>query len=330
MQPKMALRIDLSNPDAVWQAANPILTQPNAVAIFAKALDLLPPSEHPGAQLQRIRLEMGHALALFSASQIPASLALVRTALERAAQTPKPNPTAYAPTPVDAEGTLFLLRQTLVSLAAQGLTAFATAGALLGLVREGRLLPNDKDLDVVVPQQHLHAAAEALHAMGWKPAWTAVKATNFRSFVHTQQPVTLDLMGYDFDAAHTCVWGGWWPVGLVREQGRLLKFTAIELELVDHPWGEHWEVRHPEGLLAQLYGLHWRTPDADFDTTVESPALVAQTDYTRAWAALRLLEAWVHGSAKLTARRLRTLARIDATDPVVQAFSSPTAHPLPC
>lgn len=324
------MRIDLSNPDAVWRAANPILTQTNAVAIFAKALELLPPAEHTAATLHRIRLEMCHALALFSASQIPTSLAVVRKALQRAAQSPMPAPVDQPPITIDTEAGLTLLRHTLVGLAAQGLPAFATAGALLGLEREGRLLPNDKDLDVVLPVQHLPAAIDAMPALGWKPAWTVVKATNFRSYVHTQHAITLDLFGYEFDAANACVWGGWWPVGLPREHGRLLKFKPIELFLAQHPWGQHWEVRDPENLLAQLYGPHWRTPDADFDSTVEIPALVAHNDYTRTWAALRLLEAWVHGHASLTARRLRTLARLDETDPVVHAFASPHVHLLPC
>jgi hypothetical protein len=324
------MRIDLSNPDAVWQAANPILTQPNAVAIFAKALELLPPGEHSAASLHRIRLEMCQALALFSASQIRNSLAVVRTALQRAAQIPMPMLIDQAPVTIDTEAGLTLLRHTLVGLAAQGLPAFATAGALLGLVREGRLLPNDKDLDVVLPFQHLPAAINALPALGWKPGWTVVKATNFRSYVHTRHAITLDLFGYDFDTANACVWGGWWPLGLPREQGRLLKFTPIELVLAHHPWGQHWDVRHPDNLLAQLYGPIWRTPDAEFDSTVEIPALVAHNDYTRTWAALRLLEAWVQGHAGLTARRLRTLARMADTDPVVHAFASPLAHPLPC
>ncbi len=324
------MRIDLSNPDAVWQAANPILTQPNAVAIFAKALALLPQEELTDSPLHRIRLELCYGLALFSGSQITASLAVLRTALHRAAQQPMPRPSDQPPITIDTKAGLALLRQTLAGLAAQGLTAFATAGALLGLVRNNQLLPNDKDLDVVVPVQHLQAAVDAMPAWGWKPAWTVVKAVNFRSFVHSEHAITLDLFGYEFDAVNACVWGGWWPVGLPREQGRLLKFKPIELVLNNHPWGTHWDVHHPESLLAELYGPHWRTPNAEFDSTVETPALLAYNDYTRTWGALRLFEAWIQGQANLVARRLHTLARLDGTDPVVHAFASPHAHPLPC
>jgi hypothetical protein len=102
------MRIDLSNPDAVWQAANPILTQPNAVAIFAKALDLLPMQELPSAQLHRIRLSLCHGLALFSVNQIEPSLAVLRAALYRAAQQPLPTPQAQPPFIGDTESGLAL------------------------------------------------------------------------------------------------------------------------------------------------------------------------------------------------------------------------------
>lgn len=325
------MRINLSDPEAVWAAANSILTQANAVAIFAKALDLLPPDELPATQLHRIRLGMCHGLALFTANQIDTSLTVVQTTLCRAAQAPMPPPHGLPPITIDTEAGLTLLRQTLVALAAKGVTAFATAGVLLGLVREGRLLPNDKDLDVVVPIQHLQAAADLMPTLGWQPAWTVVKAINFHSFVHTQHAITLDLFGYEMDSANACVWGGWWPIGLPREQGRLLRFEPFELVLNHHPWGAHWDVRHPETYLVQMYGPHWRTPDAEFDSTLETPALVAHTAYTRTWGALRVLEAWVQGQTSLVARRLRTLARLDAADPVVHAFANPHASPLlPC
>jgi hypothetical protein len=168
-----------------------------------------------------------------------------------------------------------------------------------------------------------------MSSLGWKPAWIAVKAVNFRSFVHVRQAITLDLFGYEMDAANQCVWGGWWPMGLPREQGRLLRFDPFELVSSEHPWGRHWDVRDPESLLTQLYGPAWQTPDTEFDSTVETPALVAYNDYTHTWGALRLLEAWVQGQASLVARRLRTLARLDGADPVVHAFAAPHTAILP-
>ena len=290
-----SLQLDLSDPQAVWAAAYPILTQPNAADIFAHALRLLP-DLHANSQ-QRIQLELCRGLALFASSQIGPSLAVLRAALQMAACQPMSLTPAQPVAAFDTQAGLSLLREALVGLAARHITAFATGGVLLGLVRDGRLLPHDKDLDVVVPIQQLQQAADALPALGWKPAWTAVKAVNFRSFVHSQHAITLDLFA---------------------------------LVLSDYSWGSHWEILDPEPVLEQLYGLDWRTPDTEFDSTLESPALQVYNDYTRTWAALRLLEAWVQGQSTRVARLLRTLARLDPSDPVVHAFSAPHAHPLPC
>ncbi|HRK38433.1 MAG TPA: hypothetical protein PK347_08595 [Burkholderiaceae bacterium] len=148
-----------------------------------------------------------------------------------------------------------------------------------------------------------------------------MKAVNLRSFVHSQHPITLDLFGYEPDASGQCFWGGWWPEGMPREQGRLLRFQPFEIVSQVHPWGRHWTVKDPEALLLQLYGPGWRIPDADFDATLETPALVAFNAYTRAWCALRLLEAWVQGHGQRVKRRLSTLATFDPNDTVVQAFA---------
>ena len=323
-----SLQLDLSDPQAVWAAAYPILTQPNAADIFAHALRLLP-HLHANSQ-QRIQLELCRGLALFASSQIGPSLAVLRAALQMAACQPMPLTPAQPVAAFDTQAGLSLLREALVGLAARHITAFATGGVLLGLVREGRLLPHDKDLDVVVPIQQLQQAADALPALGWKPAWTAVKAVNFRSFVHSQHAITLDLFAYDMEPKAPHIVGGWWPLGMPREQGRLLHFRPFALVLSDYSWGSHWEILDPEPVLEQLYGLDWRTPDTEFDSTLESPALQVYNDYTRTWAALRLLEAWVQGQSTRVARLLRTLARLDPSDPVVHAFSAPHAHPLPC
>ena len=80
------MRIDLSSPDAVWQAAKPILAQPNAVAIFAKALSLLPPDDHRGATLHRIRLATCDDKALFTAVGYRPALTVLSIALQRGAK----------------------------------------------------------------------------------------------------------------------------------------------------------------------------------------------------------------------------------------------------
>jgi hypothetical protein len=215
----------------------------------------------------------------------------------------QPNPCTSSPHEVQEQ-----LTQTLVDLARHNVVAFAFAGALLGWVRDGKLLPNDKDIDIVVPTEFYEAAARVLLSKGWVPASVIVNAVNFRCFMHQRTHLTLDLFAYDSSLPYRVV-GGWWPKGLLREQGRLLHFTPFVVAKVNHPLGQHWAIRHPEGVLEQLYGPAWHIPDASFDTTIETPALVSYNDYTHAWATLKLIEAWSSGQAQVFKRRLGAIQR---------------------
>ncbi|MBF0128605.1 MAG: LicD family protein, partial [Alphaproteobacteria bacterium] len=105
------------------------------------------------------------------------------TALEEATLLPWPEENRRSPATFDPERALPLLRRTLVELAARGLVAFASGGTLLGLVREGRLLAHDKDLDVVTPIEFFDRVVEFLPGLGWAAACTPLKAVTFRSFV---------------------------------------------------------------------------------------------------------------------------------------------------
>lgn len=82
----------------------------------------------------------------------------------------------------------------------------------------------------------------------------------------------------------------------------------------------HWAIESPAPVLAELYGIGWQTPDPGFDATLETPALLAYNDYTRCRGLLRLLEAWTQGKPDLCRRRLRVLARLDPTEPLLMAF----------
>ncbi|WPL15551.1 hypothetical protein Thiowin_00452 [Thiorhodovibrio winogradskyi] len=109
-----------------------------------------------------------------------------------------PWPTAApAPqTPFDAVAAGRQLEQVLAALCPAGFHAFATGDALLGLVRDGRLMDHDKDLDVVVPMDEFARACAHLMNLDWQPAWIPVDAVNFRAFVHRRRQLTLDLLGY--------------------------------------------------------------------------------------------------------------------------------------
>jgi hypothetical protein len=268
------------------------------------------------------RVQTGLQLAVdqFRENRIDSTLAIARQAVQLATTLPLPATEPAPIPPVDTEQGWALLQTTLVQLAAQGIQAFAFGGALLGWVREGRLLPNDKDLDIVVPWPQFNPAVEHLIAQGWQPATTAVNADNFRCFIHPTRQITLDLFGYDFQA--DVVYGGWWPTGLPREAGRLLRFTPFELQQQQEPQGAYWAIAQPETVLEQLYGPGWREPDSGFDATLESPALEHFTDYCRCWGLLRLLEAWTQGHSGRFCRRLRVMQRRALDEPSLDRFAT--------
>jgi len=260
----------------------------------------------------KVTAGLRQSLQNFTDNRIAPALATARQTLLLAASMPLPAHVPSQITPIDTTVAYPLLQQTLSALTCQGIQGFAFGGVLLGLVREGRLLPHDKDIDVVVPWPQFAAAGQHLLLRGWQSARTTVHADNFRCFIHPPSGITLDLFGYDFQSE--VIYGGWWPTGLARTAGRLLRFSLFALQQVDSPYGMHWAITRPEPVLTELYGSGWRVADPSFDATLETPALVAYTDYTRCWGMLRLLEAWTHGHRAACLRRLSTLARRDPGD----------------
>jgi hypothetical protein len=62
-------------------------------------------------------------------------------------------------------------------------------------------------------------------------------------------------------------------------------------------------------------------PDPLFDSTLESPALVNWTPYTRLWASLKLLEAWTLGNEARIGRIQQLVRSKDPEDPIGHVFS---------
>ncbi len=290
-----------------------------AAAAFHAAL-------HPGDAAtaptpeQGVRLGLCLGLAHFSLNQITQTLQATRPALHVAATLDWPPEAPRQLAPFDPVQALQLLEHALAALCAAGLHAFVTGGALLGLVREGRLLAHDKDLDVVVPIDEFARAQRLLPTLGWQQAWIPVTARNFCAFVYQATGITLDLIGYAFDAQRRKYIGGWWPPGRPPHEGRLLEFSPFNLVQRSSPAGQIWAVDQPEQLLNELYGPGWRQPDPNFEPLIGAPALATFNDYTRALSYLRLLEAWTGGRRERARRLLDALHACDPDDPILSVW----------
>lgn len=336
---------------AVLESANPSISQliahggdmvrlapERAGVLFDRALDTLDVAPEPSdlaGVAQRISLAFSHGLACLGSTRLSLPMLQkladqLRRAIAYTVHLPvMAEPATEKKVPFDTVAALDLLDLTLASLAAKGCQVFVFGGALLGLVRDGSLLPFDKDLDIVAPQADFQKVCQHLVAEGWLPSHVPVRADNFRCFMHAKTGITLDVFAYAFEPADGTlkegrvkegrakegrVTGGWWPTGLPREQGRILEFSAFELSLVPGEYGPLWQIREPRTVLAQLYGPMWQTPDPLFDATIESPALCDWTLYTRVWAYMRWLEAWTHGRQDKVRRITAVLQRRDPQD----------------
>ncbi|AFL74047.1 adenylyltransferase/cytidyltransferase family protein [Thiocystis violascens] len=299
-----------------------------AAADFSAALHQDAPDSVPTSQ-QRVQLGLCLGLAHYALNQIPQCLTATRPALQLAATLPWPSQAPPVPGHFDATQAQALLERLLVALCAAGIHAFAAFGTLLGLVREGRLLANDKDLDVIVPITDFERTLALLPTLGWQPAWIPLNASNFRAFVHRETGVTLDILGYTFDAQRHKVIGGWWPTGRPIAEGRVLEFSDFTLVRRQSASGPFWTPQAPETLLAEMYGPGWRQPDPDYEGYLGAPALVNFTDFTRAIGYLRLLEAWLGGHRTRVDRLLDSLTRRDPRDPILPAWRGPGAPSPP-
>ena len=312
--------------NALLTQAQAMITHDARSAARQFALVLDNPDEYRLSDLQRIQLGFSLGLARFASPQLSiplldSALHGLHTTLTLAGTLSLPAAKPAIKGAYDADKALTLLNRTLTSLAARDCVAFAFGGVLLGLVRDGCLLPFDKDLDIVVPLNYFKRVCQLLKADGWKRCWVPVQADNFECFVDAETGITLDVFAYAFDQQHIKIVGGWWPCGLQREQGRLLEFLPFAPEIVNAADGRYWRIKNPESVLAQLYGEHWRVPDPMFDSTLESPALVNWTSYTRLWASLKLLEAWTLGNEARINRIQQLVRSKDRADPLGHVFS---------
>jgi hypothetical protein len=279
-----------------------------ALSAFRQALVLAPDDS---------QAHTGAARCLNQRGALPDSLVHYRAALRCQCQQQLTAATPPPPLPFDhhaAEGTLW---QVLAQLAAAGAHTFATSGTLLGLVREGHLLPFDKDLDIGLPFGQMEAAA-CLQAAGWQPK------VNINGLVNPQEwhghGVALDLCGFLPDPASGKVMGGFWFESPAHPWSRVTEFPDLKLQQVDQPHGQVWQLADPETILVPLYGEHWRVPDPDFDTVVAAKNMRGFGLVTQCYAFARIYSTWVLGRLDKTRALVRhSLVHLPDDDLLLQA-----------
>jgi cytidyltransferase-like protein len=185
-----------------------------------------------------------------------------------------------------------LLWTTCAQLARLNIPAFPFAGTLLGLVRNGRLLDFDKDLDIAVRMESWDACCAALEQAGWVCAPMRIEYANYRDYVHVELGITLDVCGLQIRGKQLV--GGFALPGYADEYQRVSVFPELDLMQRDSDYGAVWFPRQPEKILTAFYG-DWRTPNPHWDTVVSACNLENFTLLVRCYAYHRLIQSWLLG-----------------------------------
>ena len=206
-----------------------------------------------------------------------------------------------------------LLWTTGASLAQAGFTAFPFAGTLLGLVREGRLLEFDKDIDLGLWIEDFKSCCNWLSSHGWIRIRAVPPYKDFAAFMDPRSNLTLDICGFKRIPSELAVEGGFHLEGYPQQYQSTRRFPWIELQARPTPAGDVWFIREPEPILAALYG-DWLTPNPWWDGMISSHAMSEFTLLVRCYAYDRLLFRWSSGQIDRAWAYAHQIALKDSTD----------------
>ena len=128
-----------------------------------------------------------------------------------------------------------LVWQVLAAFKAEDCHVFPYAGTLLGLQRDARLLPDDKDADLAVWLEDYALAGRLLLQWGLQRATDVPPFANVSTYVDPRKGASVDLFGLRRDPVHARVEGGAWLYGKPPSHQRVLLLPWIDLVQKDSP-----------------------------------------------------------------------------------------------
>lgn len=205
---------------------------------------------------------------------------------------PRPVSSQYADPRIEA-----LLWESLAQLAAGNVRAFAHAGTLLGLVREKRLLPFDKDLDLGLMRSELALAHIILSRNGWHLLPEIFHIENMASYRYKNTDIVIDLCGFEQEPSGENLLSGFRiNGGQPATWQRVTRYPGpLRLELFSGPAGKVWRLKEPASWLETIYGNTWQIPDPGFDTIIGAHNLIGFSSLTRWYAYSRIINSWLEG-----------------------------------
>lgn len=259
-----------------------------SVSVLESTLEIAP--ENPAAN-------MAYGSIMQRLGELPKAVESYKEALRLRLNFPTKKQESKLKTDFGKQSTEELLWDTLSLLAKSGIHAFASYGTLLGLIRDGELLPFDKDLDFGLPQSEMEEACQCLERNGWIPIDIGA-VTNPRAFLHPVKEITLDLSGFVVDPETGDTFTGFWMSNIPYEWSRNTKYIDIELYKDESPTGQPiWSLVNPEAWLEIIYG-DWKTPDPYFDTVIAAKNLCGFSLLTQCYAYSRIFSHWEKGNLR--------------------------------
>lgn len=200
----------------------------------------------------------------------------------------------FPATGFDSERIERAMWETLMQLHDDGIQAFPTSGTLLGLTRDGGLLPFDKDWDFGLPWEQMQAAVNCLLRHGWVEYACSYGLSNPRALRQVETGLVLDLCGMTPDQTGERMLGGFWMGAAPLADDRVTVFPMLDLRKVSRGTGYVWMPVNADAWLQALYG-NWREPDPDFDTVIAAHNLRDFSPLTHCYALLRIATRWQQG-----------------------------------
>jgi len=197
---------------------------------------------------------------------------------------PKPRLNNLKPFVVDnAELALNDLKDILES---NSVPYFLLWGTLLGVVRDGELIPHDKDLDVGlnwdVDRQKVFKVLLASNKFALLE--NTVSSPNTRwciGIYHKETNVVVDLSFLKSKAKYS-----YCGIDKAGELNKPILSKVPKFDISYMQWkGEKWPVpANAERFLADVYGDGWHKPDPNFDTLVSNKCMLPETKAARRYA----------------------------------------------
>lgn len=254
--------------------------------------------------LQRIRDGIAGAQATFLRGELEAMHTHMVQALDALAEVSRAGlvpQQAQQDVPWDEQRATHLVWDLLTRLKAADCHVFPYAGTLLGLERDGRLLPNDKDADLAVWLEDFSLTARLLQQWGLRRATDVPPFANMATFVEPQTGYSIDLFGLLRNPARERTEGGAWLYGKPASHQRVLLLPWFELVARDAPPGPVWWPARADALLEACYG-DWRVPQPEWDSQVSNRSLQEVNLNWHCLALKALAQSWLKGDLQRTRR----------------------------